>query len=144
MVEIQRADPITRRRAVSLVVLGVLIGATIVFAFERYRPVIERCLRSDPDQLTQRLATVTTLSVLVTAVPLFAFAVHLWIRGKRVRRDQRFPLQSERLVRDTPVIRGKAAARRGVVLQCLAIALAVLATGLAVVLWRLAILIGNH
>jgi len=144
MDEIQRADPIARRRAMLLVVIGALLGGAAVLAFERCWPLIERWLLSDPAQLAQRIAAVTVFCVLLTAAPLAGFAAHLWIRGARVRQHQRFPLPGERLVRDTLVIRGEAAAIRGRVLQCLAAGLAVLAIALAVLLGRLAILVGTQ
>jgi hypothetical protein len=138
MDDIQRADPSAKRRAVLLVIFGSFIGGSVLYAFKQSWPSIERWLLSDPEQLPDRLATLRGFLVSVTTVPLLAFAVHLWGRGARICRHQRFPLEGERLVRDTLVVRGEAAAIRGRILQCLAVALAVLAVGLVVVLWRLA------
>jgi hypothetical protein len=138
MDDIQRADPSARRRAVILLIVGTLIGGSLLYAFERSWPSIVRWLLSDPEQLPHRLATLRNFLVLVTVLPLLAFAVHLWGRGTTIRRHQRFPLVGERLIRDTLVVYGEAAVIRGRVLQCLAVALAVLAIGLVVVLWRLA------
>lgn len=142
MSEIQRADPVARRRGVWLVVIGALIGGFTVFALERYLPLLERWLLSDSDQLAQRLTIVVVFLVVVITAPLFAFAAHLWVRGTNVCRHQRFPLPGERVIRDTPIVRGEVAVVRGRVLQCFAIGLAVLASLVAVALWRLAILMG--
>jgi hypothetical protein len=144
MGDIQRGDSSARRRAILFVIIGSLIGGFALLAFERAWPLIERWLVSDPEQWPQRVATLTGFLVLVTAGPLFAFAIHLWRRGARIRRHRRFPLEGERRVRDTQVVRGEAAAIRGQALQYLAIALAVLAAGLAVLLWRLAAMLGHH
>ena len=144
MGEIQRANPVARRRAVLIVVTGLLLGGLAVFAFEFYRPLLEQWLLSDPEQLAQRLAAVVIFMVLITTVPLLAFAIYLWILGTRVRRQQRSPLQDELLVRDTPILRGDAAEIRGQVLQCLAVGLALLACGLAVAWWRLATIASTH
>lgn len=140
MSDIQRADSSAKRRAVLLVIVGSIVGGSATLAIASYRPSIERWLLSDPEELPQRLATLAGLVALVTVVPLFAFAVYLWARGTSVRRYRRFPLEGERLVRDTLVIRGEAALLRGRVLQVLAIALAMLAVGLTVVLWRLTVI----
>jgi hypothetical protein len=134
MNEIQRADPVARRRAVLVVIIGPLVGGITIFAFERYRRPLEQWLLSDPDQLAQRLTPVTVFVAVVITAPLFALAAHLWVRGTSVCRYQRFPLQGERLLRDTPVVRGHAAAVRGRVLQLFAIGLAPIASLLAVAL----------
>jgi hypothetical protein len=144
MNEIQRADPVARRRAVWVVVIGSLIGGVAIFAFERYRPGLEQWLVSDPDLLAPRLTTVTLFLAVIITAPLFVVAAYLWVRGTSVCRYQRFPLQGERLLRDTPVVRGQAAAVRGRVLQFFAVGLAVMATLLAWVLWGLATIVGNH
>lgn len=137
MRDIQRADQSAKRRAVFVAILGSLIGTSALFALERSWPSIERWLRSDPAQLSQRLAILTGFLALVTVVPLLACAIYLWARGARIRRHQRFPLEDERLLRDTGIVHGEAAAIRGRLLQSFAIALAMLALGLALALWRL-------
>jgi hypothetical protein len=40
MIEIRRADPAARRRAVLLVVLGALVGSLLIAGFERYGPAL--------------------------------------------------------------------------------------------------------
>jgi len=75
--------------------------------------------------------------VLAIIAPPFAFAAHMWKRGSAIRRQRRFPLEGERLVRDTPIVRGKVAAVRGRALQWLACGPAVMAIAIAVVLWPL-------
>jgi hypothetical protein len=144
MREIQRAHPSARRRAVLLVIIGAVMGGAALFALEESLPSIKRWLLSDPEQLSQRLATLTGFFVLLTVVPLFALAIDLWFRGVRIRQHRRFPIGDEGLVRDTLIVHGEAAVTLGWVLQCLAIALATLALGLAVVLWRLAAIVGHH
>jgi hypothetical protein len=144
MGDIQRGDSSTRRRAMLLVIIGSFIGGSALLAFAGIWPLIERWLLSDPEQWPQQVATLMGFLVLVTAGPLFAFAIHLWRRGARIRQHRRFPLEDERPLRDTLVVRGEAAAIRGRALQYLAIALAVLAAGLSVLLWRLAATLGHH
>ncbi len=144
MSDIQRADPAARRRALLLVAFGALTGGIVVAVFERYRPLLERWLLSDTGAMTQRSMSITVVLVLAIIAPLFAFAAHLWMRGSAMRRHLRFPLEGERLVRDTPIVRGKAAAVRGRVLQWLACGLVILAIAIAVVLWGLVVLAVAH
>lgn len=135
MGDILRADPLTRRRAATIVVLGAVVGGIAILAFDRYRPWLEQWILSDPERAGQRITAVTILLVLMLTIPSYAFAAHLWVRGRRVRRSRRFPLEGERVFRDTPILHGEAAAVRGRVLECLAAALAVMATGIGVALW---------
>jgi len=127
-----------------LVVMGTLVGGAAIVAFERHRPLLEQWLRGDPARGPERFATVTVVLLVVTTVPLFVLAAHLWGRGARVRRSQRFPLTDEQLIRDTPVVHGRAAAVRGHVLQGFAIGLVVIASVLAMALWRLATAVTRH
>jgi hypothetical protein len=142
MGDILRADPSSRRRAVTIVVLGALVGSLAILAFERYRPWLERWIVSDPERFGPRLTAITVLLILALTIPSYAFAAHLWVRGRSVRRSGRFPLEGERVVRDTPILYGDAAARRGRVLECLAVALAVVATIMGVTLWLTARAVG--
>ena len=136
--EVQRADPVARRRTVLIVLAGMLIGGLVISSFEHYRPRLERWLVSEPELLPERMATVTAALAFVTVVPLLMFAIRLWTAAAKARRYQRYPPEGERVVRDTPVLRGGAAVARGRTLQGLAIALVVFAIGFALALWRLA------
>ena len=80
MSKLQRADPIARRRAVLLVVIGSLVGGLALVVFQRYQPLLEQWLLSDPNQLAHRLTIALVFFALVTATPLFAFAALLWVR----------------------------------------------------------------
>jgi hypothetical protein len=127
-----------------LVLIGALVGGAAIVAFERHRPLLEQWLRADPARMPERFATVIVVLLVVTTVSLFVLAAHLWRRGTSVRRSQRFPLADERLIRDTPVVRSRAAAVRGHVLHGFAIGLAVIAGVLAMALWRLATAVTRH
>jgi hypothetical protein len=143
MAEIQRADPDARRRAIVVITVATVVGGIAIFAGERCWPVVADWLSSDPGRFRLRLATITTLAVALTAVPLLGFAAYAWSLGTRVRHQQRFPLEGVRLVRDTPVVSGAAAAARGRFMQVLAVLLAALAACVAALWWRFAVLVSG-
>jgi hypothetical protein len=143
MHEIDRADPGARRRALVVVALAAIVGGIGIVVGERYWPAVADWLIGDPERFRVRLATITLLAVGLTAGPLLAFAAYLWSRGARVRRQQRFPLAGDRLVRDLRVVSGKAAATRGRAMQILAAILVALAACVAVLWWRFAVMVSG-
>lgn len=144
MSEIQRSDPTARRQAVLFVVVGTVVGALLILAFERYYPALGDWVLSDPLNLSSRWKFVLLGSVAVLSLPLLVFAAYFWGLGVRVIRAQRFPLPTQRVIRDTPVLGGRAAVFRGRVLKALAVGLVIAAGLLSFVFWRLATLISDR
>ena len=83
------------------------------------------------------------LSALCLSAPVIAFAVYMWLLGKRVLQAQQFPPPGFRVIRDTPVIAGPAAVTRGQVMQVLALCLGLAAALLWLFFWWLARTIGQ-
>jgi len=132
--EIHRADPGARRSAILVLLASTLGGAALLAAL----PAIERWLASGPSGMKQDLAIALVSIALLVCLPLFVFAVGVWVRGAKVRRQLCFPLDGDRAIRDTPVLRGRAALVRARILQGLAIALAASAFFLVAAMWRFA------
>lgn len=77
MSEIQRSDPTARRQAVLFVVVGSILGAPLVLAFERYYPTLQGWLLSDPQNSSSRLKFVLLGLVIALSLSLLAFAAYL-------------------------------------------------------------------
>jgi hypothetical protein len=132
--EIQRADPVLRRRAVvvvGLVILGgVLLQATLGRWLEAHAGVAgpqERAV-----VVCALVAGVATVGGLILVV-----GGSLWRIGARTRRSRVFPPPGVRVVRDTVVLRDLPAVRRGLTMQLLAVALVLCVACLAVMTWSL-------
>jgi hypothetical protein len=138
MTEVRRADPAARRQAVRFVILGALIGSVLIVGFERYRTPVRDWLLSKPEELAHRVKLVFLLSAVVLSAPLLAFAVYLWSLGANVLRARQFPPPGYRVMRDTPVIGGRAAVSRGRAFKLLALCLGIASVLLWLLLWRLA------
>jgi len=132
--EIHRADPGARRSAILLLFACTLGGAALLAVL----PAIERWLTSGTLGLKQDLAIALVLIALLVCLPLLVFAVRVWVRGVKVRRQLCFPLDGDRVIRDTPVLRGRDALVRARILQGLAIALAASSFYFAFAMWRFA------
>jgi hypothetical protein len=129
--EIHKADPATRRQAIVLIVLAFLAGSGLMVAFEYHRIEVR-------DWFVAVLLTPgrrplgAILLVGALTVPLVAPAFHFVRLGTRIVQAKRFPPEDQKVIRDTPIVRGCAAVRRGRLLQALGGGLLVLAVGLGV------------
>ena len=138
MTEIRRADPTARRHAVWLLILGALVGSLFIAGFERYRTPLRDWLVSDPRAATHRVRLALVLSAALLTAPIVAFAVYFWRFGDTILRARQFPPPGHRVIRDTPVLDGPAAMRRGHAFKILALGLAVAFAVLWLLLWQLA------
>jgi hypothetical protein len=136
--EVRRADPAARRQAVLFIIFGALVGTVLIVGFERYRTPLRDWLFSEPEELAHRVKLVFLLSAVVLSAPLVGFAVYLWSLGAKVLCARQFPPPGYRVIRDTPVIGGKAAVSRGRGFKVLALCLGVASALLWLLLWRLA------
>jgi hypothetical protein len=135
MSEVQRADSSARRAAIVVVGCGAAAGVVIIALATRLRPDVTAWLLDDPEA---RLPMVIAATIAMTTGPALGAAIYVWRLGRRVVRTERFPPPGLRVTRDTPVVTGTAAGRRGRLIQAFAIALGVLAAVMALTLWRLA------
>ena len=137
MTEIQRADARSWRQGLVVALVVVLIGAILIVAYKQYAPELHAWLGDTPSESRTRFGIVLAAMAALGCVPLLGLAVYLWIFGNRVIRAQRFPLPGSFVVRDTPVLRDRAAIRRGRVFEAFAAAFFVAAFGLLFALWQL-------
>lgn len=141
--EVEKADPSTRRQAVLVVVFGAAVGGLLIAGFEHLREPFHAWLLSDPAETARRARLAMYVSAFVLSAPLIALAVYLWLLGARVLRAQRFPPPAFRVIRDTPVVGGPAAATRGQAIQILALCLGLGAALVWLFFWWLARAIGH-
>jgi hypothetical protein len=133
MGEIQRADSRARQIAIWALVVLAIVGATVLLLIDHYRePLLAWALA---DSFRAR-AGVLVLVALASA-PLPVVAVYAVRIGSRVIRENRHPPAGTRVIRDTPVVFGAAARRRGRAYQVLATILFLSFGGALWILWRL-------
>jgi hypothetical protein len=126
--EMIRADPALRRWALAIV-LGMTIFGAIVIAYlpDTLHELLALAVRS-PEEAGRR-ATLVLLAVVAPATVLGMWAgIDAIRRSRRALRAEQYPAPGSRVVRDTPVLRGRAArvaGTLGVVLGSALIALAV-------------------
>lgn len=118
-----------------MVAAAIVVGGAVLWTFDAYRPELMDWLLEDPPARLGWL--IGGLGVLT--LPVYLFAWGFWTMGRAVVSSERYPPPGMRVVRDTRVVTGRAAVRRGRWLQGGAVAVAVLGIGLAVLLSMMAV-----
>ncbi|MGH8718184.1 MAG: hypothetical protein ACREV0_04470 [Burkholderiales bacterium] len=135
MNNIQKADPQARRKAILLVACAAAIGAALIYMLERCVPLLADWARGDP--AGSRLGSILAVVATLVSLPFLAFSVYLWRLGRGVNKALRFPPPDTKVLRDTPIITGGGALRRGRFFQIIAALLAFAAILILVMLFRM-------
>ncbi len=138
-IEIQKADSRARRRAALVLAAGMVVGALLILGLGHYRDALQEWLVSASEPRADRIKLALGVLAILMAVPLYGVAVYLWRVGGAVTGAQRFPPPGCAVVRDTPVLVGPGALRRGRTFRAFAVVLVVAATVMAAAFWRVAI-----
>lgn len=129
---VQRADPSARRRAMIFVIVIATTGGGALFALQRWLTGLSAA--EYPAGAVGSLVSALWFTSISAAIGLVAFGAHAWRQAGRVEAAQRFPRPGQLVIRDTVVLEGSAALRRGKLLRVVAILLAVAGVFLVVLI----------
>jgi hypothetical protein len=130
-VEIVRADTRLRRLAITVVVVSAVAGSIAIWLVQQWLDSVRQASTASAVQLFAALVGLMGLTIVL----LVAFGVYLWQYGRRVRAASMFPPPGAKVIRDTPVLRGPPALRRGLILQAAGAAFFLCCVGLAAATW---------
>lgn len=105
--EIQPADPAARRAALLTLCVCALLGACVVWSFERY--LSGTLAASDPEAYRERLYRAVYALAVLSFVGLLLAGGGLMQLGRRILVAERFPPPGAWVVRPTPVRTGRRA-----------------------------------
>jgi hypothetical protein len=136
---VQRADPVARRRALTLIVIATVAGALLIGVMPDLPRGIAAWLVTDTAAgPAVHVARLTGAVLLFVTLPVVGIALLVWRIGVRTAASLRFPPPGVRTTRDTPILTGNAARRRGRLLQMLAAVLVATALVMTVLIWAMA------
>jgi len=144
MHEIQKAVPGARRWAGLLVFCGILVALIVIWLVKPFGSALEAWVTRDPEEIGSRLRLAFAAVALAVAAPVLGLAGYFWRVGARIIGAEQFPAPGTLVMRDTLVLRGAPARRRGRLMQLVAVFLVAAAFGLTVVLWQLVSLLDSR
>ncbi len=142
MGQFQPADPGIRRKALWEIGGAMLLGFCAILASEYFQVDVQSWLERNINYLAQH-PVVVFLVVLTLVSPLVAAGLYLLLLGKRVVQAQRFPPPGYAVVRDTPVLQGTPAIRRGRMVQVASLLVVVGAVAIPLIFTLLFGTLGN-
>ncbi len=134
--EIQQADPRARKQAMWIVALAAVVGSCVVLVFSRHQDALRVWLDLNWEHVVQN-SMGTFLVVLVFVSPLFIACFYLFALGCRIVQGERFPPVNFAVTRDTRVLSGPKAVRRGRTIQILSLLLLVASGMIPCIVWSL-------
>lgn len=132
---IQRADPKTRRRAVAALFLGLAAAALVYVAASRWMSSV---LALEPAEARRALAGALRWMTAGLSVLVVAFGAYLFAFGRKIVKFERFPPPGAAVIKDTEVLEGSRARKRGMLIQVVSALLIVTALALPWVAFQMA------
>jgi hypothetical protein len=132
--DIQRADKGLRFLVVLAFVGAIAVGAAGLVAFEGWLDEVRRLAPADAGRALRTAFAWISGSAIVLSLLLGLSLLRL---GLRIQRAAQFPLPGTRVIRDTTILRGDVARRRGKVFLGFGVVLMLCALGLCAASWLL-------
>jgi uncharacterized membrane-anchored protein YitT (DUF2179 family) len=111
--KIQKADPVAKHKAIKYLVIGTIIGSIIIFCIQLLRA---RLTSSNGEQLISFLAQhhyLIFVTLFLFILPLILLMWRLIKYAKAVIAERRFPPANIDVFKDTNVVEGVGAVRKG-------------------------------
>jgi len=143
MAEIQKADLPTRRRLITVFIVLVLGGLSVIFAFEQNKTALFNWVLTGPTQTALRVKIMLWLICAFLEIPLLGIAIFTWKMADRILVAERFPPPGIPVIRDTVVQEGQPARHRGRLYRVFAIVFVLLAFITLILFWCFTVVF-NH
>ena len=111
-----------------------MAGTFVVWLLDERRATLERLVADRADEIVAH-PFIAALVLFVAALPLLGVAIYLFRTGTAILRCRRFPPPGMDVVRDTPILTGRAAILRGRVVLAAAAAIVAASLGITLTLW---------
>lgn len=136
MANIQKADPRARRKAIKVIIIGILVGAALFLLLDFFVGNINQWIEQNAEFLIKH-HYVAFLVMLVPVAPVIMLSAYLIRYAGKIVKAQRFPPPDTPVIRDVRVIEGRAAVIRGRVAQVLCWIILLAASAIPLLIWTI-------
>ena len=140
MPKIQKADPLLRKKVFIAIGICAIIGVILLQIEKSLTFAVAEWIVANQNQTGLRVKIVFLAITTLFVIPLLAFSVYFRNLGKKIIYYRQFPPPKVKVVKDTPVLRGKAACKRGRLLKLFSIFLVGLVFVLISIFWKLSVI----
>lgn len=136
MVQIQKADPVVRRKAIRGILIGVVIGGVLYFLLQAMIGNINQWIESHAEFLVEH-HYLAFLLMLIPVAPVIVLSGYLFVYAGKIVKTRRFPPPDTPVIRDMRVIEGRAAVIRGRIAQLLCGVILLSASAIPLLIWTI-------
>jgi tellurite resistance protein TehA-like permease len=135
--KIQNADPTAKQKAIRYLVIGTIIGSIIIFCIQLLRG---RLTSSNSEQFISFLVQhhyLIFVALFLLTLPLILLMCRLIKYAKAVIAERRFPPANIAVFKDTTVVEGVGAVRKGKIVIALCCCVVIMAVFIPFYIWYL-------
>lgn len=132
--QIQKADPEARIKAIKSLLIGLLAGSLLFLLFNQLVGSLNQWIADNAEFLVTH-HYVAFLVILLPVAPVIALSIFLIRYAGKIVRSQRFPPPNTPVIRDIRVIEGQSAVTRGRIIQLLCWIILLAASTIPLLVW---------
>lgn len=132
--QIQKADPEARSKAIKSLLIGLLVGSLLFLLFNQLVGSLNQWIADNAEFLVTH-HYVAFLVMLLPVAPVIALSIFLIRYAGKIVRSQRFPPPNTPVIRDIRVIEGQSAVTRGRIIQLLCWIILLAASTIPLLVW---------
>lgn len=132
--QIQKADPEARSKAIKSLLIGLLAGSLLFLLFNQLVGSLNQWIADNAEFLVTH-HYVAFLVILLPVAPVIALSIFLIRYAGKIVRSQRFPPPNTPVIRDIRVIEGQSAVTRGRIIQLLCWIILLAASTIPLLVW---------
>jgi len=133
VMQIQKADPLYRRRVLAILAITAIAMLALVFGFTHWLQHVTQDM--DAARLLAWIKRLIAGCMVLMTLCLLLLGRHLLLRGRRILRDRRYPANDARPLRDTPMREGDEAVHIGKASRVAGLIACLLGVAVAVTGW---------
>lgn len=132
--QIQKADPEARSKAIKSLLIGLLAGSLLFLLFNQLVGSLNQWIADNAEFLVTH-HYMAFLVMLLPVAPIIALSIFLIRYAGKIVRSQRFPPPNTPVIRDIRVIEGQSAVTRGRIIQLLCWIILLAASAIPLLVW---------